>query len=385
MCGRCGIAFSATSRGVSAVVDVVDLVARCHHLARAPVAEHERSLGQALLVALDQPALAALPEQQAQLVLAVRRVPGLRRRRDPEGLQDEVAEAVEEIDERLGDEVEAAHQRGERERDRHRAGDRGALGRKLAEHHVQHRDDQERKRRREAEAGEPRVVPEQRLEQLVERPLADRAEAERGDRDPELAGGQVRVDVLDGVLRRARSRAPLAHEVGQLRRAQPRDRELGRDEKRVREHECEREHQVGGHDPTVTRDAAITRRAARPAAPTPAASRAASADTTATATSATGSASTTIHQCGSVATPGSSDASVIPTTVVNIHAPSGSPANTAGSASTTPPATTVPVTCRRVAPTAPRIATSRRRSRTPRSSVVSRFTPAIASSSAVTP
>ena len=72
----------------------------------------------------------------------------------------------------------------------------------------------------------------------------------------------------------------------------------------------------------------------------------------------------TLHHDGRVATSGPSAGSVMPTIVMNSQAPSGSPASTDGTARSRPPLTTVPVTWRRLAPTAPRTATSRRRSRT---------------------
>ena len=63
----------------------------------------------------------------AQLVLAVRRMAGLRCRRDAERLEHEVAQPVEDVDERLGHQVERPHRRRQRERDRHRPRDRRAL------------------------------------------------------------------------------------------------------------------------------------------------------------------------------------------------------------------------------------------------------------------
>jgi hypothetical protein len=167
----------------------------------AAVAEHQRRLREALLLALDHPALPTLLQELHQLPLAVRRVAGLSGGRDPERLQHEVAHEVEDVDDRLRGQVEPAHQRREHERHRHRPRDRGALWSQLAEHDVQHGDDRERDRRRQAEAEQACAVAEHRLEQLVEGRLAYGAEAQGGERDAELAGGQVRVDVLDGVLR----------------------------------------------------------------------------------------------------------------------------------------------------------------------------------------
>ena len=82
---------------------------------------------------------------------------------------------------------------------------------------MQHRDDQERDRRCETETDDLGGVTEQRLEQIVERRLADGAQAQRGERDPELARRQVRVDVVDRVLSGFGAGPALARELSHLR------------------------------------------------------------------------------------------------------------------------------------------------------------------------
>ena len=94
----------------------------------------------------------------------------------------------------------------------------------------------------EADPRDRRALAQERLEEVVEGGLAERAEPEAGDRDPELAGGEVGVDVLDRVLDRPRARAGRrsTHAVD-LTRAQAGDRELGGHEEAVRGDEQERQ------------------------------------------------------------------------------------------------------------------------------------------------
>ena len=231
----------------------VDLAARHHHLPGAQVAEQEHVLGELALLGVDEALAQALLEQQAQLVLGVRRVADLARRRDLERPQNEVAHPVEEVDDRLGDAVEDAHERRHGEGDADRARDREALGRELAEHHVQERDDAEgegeRKRRRDLfDPAAERLG--DRLEQVLEGRLGESAEADAGDRDAELAGGEIRVDVVDGVGDRLGATALALLELGDLARPDARDGELRRHEEAVEGDEGEGAddpQHVGGH------------------------------------------------------------------------------------------------------------------------------------------
>ncbi len=89
---------------------------------------------------------------------------------------------------------------------------------------------------------------EQRLEQRGDRGLAEEADADRGHRDPELAGGQVLVDASRAARapRRRRGRPP--RRALDPAAAGADERELGRDEEPVEQHEdeqrgeCERRH-----------------------------------------------------------------------------------------------------------------------------------------------
>ena len=181
-----------------------------------------------------------------QLVLAVRLAAGLGGGRHAERLEHEVAEPVQPVDERLRRVVEDPHRRRQREHDRRRARDRGALRRELADDDVQRRDERERKRRGEADAGDLGRVAEQRLERVVERRLAERAEPQRADRDAELARREVAVDVIDRVQHGLRPRPALVRELLGLRVAQARDAELDGDEEAVEADEDQREDDAGG-------------------------------------------------------------------------------------------------------------------------------------------
>jgi hypothetical protein len=219
-------------------------VAGDHDLAGAAVAEGEDVLRQVALVALDLAARVALAHDLAQLLLAVGVVAGLPRGRDAKRLEDEVAHAVEEVHERLGGEVEDAHDRRHDQRGRGGPSDREALRRELAEHDVQQRDDQEGEGARERDAGDPGVLPEHRLEQVVEGPLTGDAEAQAGDRDAELTSREVGVDVVDGVADGPRAGASLALPSGDLAGPDPRQRELRGDEEAVQRHERQGDDEV---------------------------------------------------------------------------------------------------------------------------------------------
>lgn len=74
---------------------------------------------------------------------------------------------------------------------------------------------------------------EQRADELRERRFADPAEAERGERDAELAGGQIRIEAAVHDAEDAAAQAVLARERLDARRAQFDEAEFGRDEKAV--------------------------------------------------------------------------------------------------------------------------------------------------------
>ena len=120
-----------------------------------------------------------------------------------------------------------------------------ALGRQFAEHDVQHGDQREGQRRRQCDPCHRGLRAQHGREQMLERGLADDAEADAGDGDAQLACGQVGVEVGHRVAQRARPTAPRVLQLGQLGRAHPGQRELGGDEERVGEHERGRDKEVG--------------------------------------------------------------------------------------------------------------------------------------------
>jgi hypothetical protein len=184
-------------------------------------------------VRIDQALLGALAHERPQLVLGHRSMAGLASGRYSERFEQQVAEPVEEVDDRPGEQVERAHWSRHRERSRLRACDGKALRRELSDNDVEEGDDRERHRAGERDAQDPRGLAEDGLEQMGERALADDPDAEARDRDPELAGGQVGVDVVDGVPDRARTGLAITLEVVDLGRSHAGDRELGGDEERV--------------------------------------------------------------------------------------------------------------------------------------------------------
>jgi hypothetical protein len=68
---------------------------------------------------------------------------------------------------------------------------------------MQKRDQRKRERPRDRDAAQLGLGAQRRGEQTLERRLADDPQADAGDRDPELAGGEVRVQVRDSVPQRA--------------------------------------------------------------------------------------------------------------------------------------------------------------------------------------
>jgi hypothetical protein len=97
------------------------------------------------------------------------------------------------------------------------ARDRDALGRQLANDHVQQRDQRERERGGERDTADLCLRAEQGRQQFHKRGLARHPQADAGDRDPELTCGQLGIEVLDGVPHRPRARAAILLQLGHLR------------------------------------------------------------------------------------------------------------------------------------------------------------------------
>jgi hypothetical protein len=181
----------------------LDRFSRLHHVGRPPVREREPTLGDRLLLGLDQALRPTLGEQFQQLALGVRSMTGLARRGDAERAQNEVAQPVEQIDQGLGRQVEQPQCRRHPEARVGRPGNRDALRSELADHDVQQRDQRERERARHRDAAELGLGSQHRGEQALEGRLADNPQADTGDRDPELAGGEVGVQARQRVVQRA--------------------------------------------------------------------------------------------------------------------------------------------------------------------------------------
>jgi hypothetical protein len=162
-------------------------------------------------------------------------VAGLARRWDPERLQQQVPHAVEQIDQRLREKVEEPHPWRHDEHGPVGTRDREALRGQLADDHVQERNEGEGECSRDRYAAEDGSVPEHPVQKLLKHRLADDSEADARDRDAELAGGQIGVDVVDGVAYRLRSRPAFLLEVVDLGRAKTGDREFGGHEEAVRD------------------------------------------------------------------------------------------------------------------------------------------------------
>jgi len=149
--------------------------------------------------------------------------------------------------------LEEAHRGRRQEGDAFREADREGLRRQLADHDVQERDGRERDRDRrvldharrlDAERGEDR------REEMREGRLADPAEAQAGQRDPELGGREE--DVEAPVERGREARLPVAFGRQGLhpRRPHPHHGELRSNEEGVHHDEAEGERDeqgVGDH------------------------------------------------------------------------------------------------------------------------------------------
>ena len=86
------------------------------------------------------------------------------------------------------------------------------------------------------------------LEDRGDRGLAEEADAQRGQRDAQLAGGQVAGEVVELREHEARALDALLDLLLDPRAAHAHERELGRDEEPVQEHEDDdREQEQDGH------------------------------------------------------------------------------------------------------------------------------------------
>jgi hypothetical protein len=142
-------------------------------------------------------------------------VPG--RRPQPDEPEGRVADRVERRDRPAEDEIEQLERPGDPQGGHLGVLEGDALRSQLAGHDVEARDHEERdphrdrvRRRRGPAPDEP---PDRRLEEMREGGLPDPAQGERGHGDPELARGDVGVQVHHHLVGQTRPSVPLAREL----------------------------------------------------------------------------------------------------------------------------------------------------------------------------
>ena len=211
------------------------LGARGHHALHAEAGEADHALQHELLLRVQLARVAARAHDEPQL-LGAEVLVGLDAAVDAEQGGDGPAALVEQPDRRAEDGAEEPQRADDQQGDALGVLQRDALRRQLARDDVQRGDHDEGDdhgggvRADRAEGG---------VEQAGERGLADPAEREAGEGDPELAGGDVAVEVADAVVDVARAGRPLGEELLDARAPHGDERELGRDEEAVEQDEEE--------------------------------------------------------------------------------------------------------------------------------------------------
>ena len=123
--------------------------------------------------------------------------------------------------------------------------DRQHLRHLLADADVDRGDQGEGDRDREADRDPGGEAAEDRLQQLRQRGLAEEADPDRGDRDPDLAGGERLVDLVELLDDRIGAALALLGKLLDFAAATADQRELGRDEEAVdgdqQQQQCEQE------------------------------------------------------------------------------------------------------------------------------------------------
>ncbi len=208
---------------------------RRHHVGGRPLVEREDALEQLAVGRVELVARRRVGDEAPQL-LEARRAGVARGRRAAEHAHERVRGGVEHAHERPEEAVEDLQRQRADRRDARRRADREALGRLLPDRDVQPGHDQQGEHRADDRA-RVREAAEERLDQVCDRRLAERAERQRGDRDAQLAGREVLVEPL---------RLPAHDGAGpaawQLLLGAERDQgELGSHEEAVDQHEnCDR-------------------------------------------------------------------------------------------------------------------------------------------------
>ena len=206
-----------------------DLGTRHHHVGCLLVREVEHLVEHLALALLDLTVLGRDLEQHLELRLRVSLALVLRRV-DPDRPLRELAGPLQEPDQGLEDEEEDANRSRHAERNAFRVAQRETLRHELADDDVQEGDDQEGEQHGD-HRGEPCG------EQVREHLLADGADRQRCQCDPELhRGDEMRRIARDASHRTCRP-AALGRELLETRAAHGHQRVFGRDEEAVQENE----------------------------------------------------------------------------------------------------------------------------------------------------
>ncbi len=185
-------------------VDRDDRRDRRHHLARLLLVQVKDAAEHAGLAGVELAARACLADQDAQL-LGRRALFGGRLRIDPRSRKIALATMFNSEMKGFIPMLKAFSGRRDPDRDPVRVDDRVDLGDLLADDHVGGRDDDVGDRHRDAHLHAVGEAPEDRFEDRRDRRLAQEADAQRGQRDAELAGREVLVEVVMQLQRAARA------------------------------------------------------------------------------------------------------------------------------------------------------------------------------------
>jgi len=218
-------------------VEADDVGARRHDGLGVLVAQVEDVVHVLVLLGIDEAALGALVDEQLDLLVGVHLV--LVGDVVAEQLHNPVRDAVEQPHDGVRDAVEPHERRGGEQGVALRGEDGERLRYELAHHDMQRGDDDEADGDGNAVDGRLGQADRQQrtLDELGDGGLAQPAQGERGQRDAQLAGGEVGVHVVGHEFGVLGAGAVLVDEDLHLGLAHPHERELGGDEESVHEQE----------------------------------------------------------------------------------------------------------------------------------------------------
>jgi hypothetical protein len=227
---------AAAQRGADVLGDVDgdDGRDRRHDLARLLLVEVEDAGEHPRLAGVELAAGVGLGDERAHLLGAG---PLLEARLglDAERAQHGVGRLVEEVDERPHEPVEDVQRPRDALGDGLGVDDRVDLRHLLADRDVPRRDEHVRDRDRDRGRDGVRETLEGRLDELGDGGLAEEADAQRGERDPELAGREVLAELVELAHDERRAPVALLGHVLDARAARAHEGELRGDEEAVRE------------------------------------------------------------------------------------------------------------------------------------------------------